>query len=189
MNKPRNHPLEDLLEIEGGSTPTNNPLEGNPFADEEVDALEEIDEEEFYKKNIDTSLEDVMANAPAIPIDDFYDDIDKKNQKKFQEVYDAALQAFGSQVQEATNVEGRFRARNLEVAAQFLRIGLDSAKDSANQKANKDKQKTMDKKVDNAGKPSHNNFFLGDRNDLLKALGEAEAKDPKVINDSQNNDE
>ena len=183
MNKIRNHPLEDLLEIEGGSTPTNNPLEGNPFVDEEVEALEEIDEDEFYKKNIDTSLEDVMAKAPVV--EEFYDSIDQKNQKKFQEVYDAALQAFGSQVQEATQVEGRFRARNLEVAAQFLRIGLDSAKDAAHQKANKDKHKLAEKKVDNAGKATQNNFFLGDRNDLLKALNDAEKNDPKVINDLQ----
>lgn len=176
--KPKTHPLEDLLEIEPGSTPLPA-ITSNPFMDDDTEELE-IDEEEFYKKDVDTSIEDVMANAPVIP--EFYDDIDKKNDKKFNEIYNVAMEAFGQQVQEASLVEGRFRARNLEVAAQFLRLGLDSAKDSANQKANKDKLKVAQKKVDGSGKNTQNNFFLGDRNDLLKELARVEKKQAKVIN-------
>ena len=171
----KNHPLEDLLEIESGSTPSNN---RNPFMDDDFDEIDnlEIDEEEFYAK--DTSLDNVMDNAP---VEEFYDDIDKKNERKFQEVYNQAMEAFGAQVQEASLVEGRFRARNLEVAAQFLRLGLDSAKDAAHQKANKDKIKIAQNKTN--GSNTQNNFFIGDRNELMKQLAEIENKQPKVIND------
>lgn len=178
----KNHPLEDLLEIEAGSTPLPE-ITSNPFIeDEEMEGLE-IDEDEFYKKDVDTSLEDVMAKAPPIP--EFYDAIDKKNEQKFQEIYNAAMDAFGTQVQEASLVEGRFRARNLEVASQFLRIGLDSAKDAANQKANKDKIKIAQKKAEGGGNATQNNFFIGDRNDLLKELAKIEDKQAKVINPPQ----
>jgi len=172
-DKIKNHPLEELLEIEAGSTPTVN-----PFMSEEIEELE-LDTEE---DDVDTSLEEVLEDAPII--EEFYDPIDKKNEQKFQSIYDAAMDAFGQQAQEASMVEGRFRARNLEVAAQFLRIGLDSAKDSAHQKANKDKLKVAQKKANNSSTATQNNFFLGDRNDLLKKLAEVEQKDPKVINDS-----
>lgn len=175
----KNHPLEDLLEIEAGSTPLPT-VASNPFMEDDVEELE-IDEDEFYeKKPLDTSLEDVMATAPVVV--DIYDDIDKKNDKKFQEIYNFALETFSQQVQEASLVEGRFRARNLEVAAQFLKIGLDSAKDASNQKANKDKIRIAQKKVDGGGSKTQNNFFIGDRNDLMKELAKVEQKEARVIN-------
>ena len=177
----KNHPLEDLLEIESGSTPSNN---RNPFMDDDFDNFDEleIDEEEFYKK--DTSLDNIMDNAP---VEEFYDTIDKKNERKFQDVYNQAMEAFGQQVQEASLVEGRFRARNLEVAAQFLRLGLDSAKDAAHQKANKDKIKIAEKKAV-GGTNTQNNFFIGDRNELMRKLAEVEGSQTKVINDQSNDD-
>ena len=179
----KNHPLEDLLEIEPGSTPLPT-VSHNPFMDEDTEELE-IDEDEFYKKDVDTSIDDVMKNAPVVP--EFYDQIDKKNDQKFQEIYNAAMEAFGTQVQEASLVEGRFRARNLEVAAQFLTIGLNSAKDAANQKANKDKIKVAQKRAEGGSNATQNNFFIGDRNDLLKELAKVEKKQAKVINPPEEN--
>jgi len=96
------------------------------------------------------------------------------------------LQAFSTQMQEAALVEGRFRARNLEVAAQYLRIALDSAKDSSNQKANKDKIVMADKKASREkNNNTTNNNIIVNHSSLLKALAEAtaaEGKDPKVVN-------
>lgn len=185
MTDKKTHPLEKLLEIEEGSTPTANPfdvpvgsiLEDSILAPHDPD---EIDEAKFYDH--DTSLEDTLADAPVI--EEFYDDIDKKVEGQYQEIYNYGLQAFSQQVQEASLVEGKYRARNLEVAAQYLRIALDSAKDSGNQKANKDKIKVLQKKVANgAGGKTTNNLFVGDRNDLLRAIADADKKDIKIIND------
>ena len=183
----KNHPLEELLEIEEGSTPLPS-VEPNPFMEEDIEELE-IDEDEFYKKKpLDTSLEEFAGEMPQE--DNIYDDVDQKNEKKFQEIYNYAMETFSQQVQEASLVEGRFRARNLEVAAQFLKIGLDSAKDSSTQKANKDKLRLAQKKVDGSGgNKTQNNFFIGDRNDLMRELDKVEGRPSKVINAPQNDDE
>lgn len=181
-NKPRNHPLEEILEIEEGSTPRiDNPFlaaeqENNLFNDEDTKDLE-VDADEFY--DVDTSIDDVMTKAPVV--EDFYDDIDKKTEQKFQEIYNFGLQAFSTQLQEARLVDGKYRARNLEVAAQYLRIALDSAKDAGNQKANKDKIKVAEKKVTQDANKTTNNIIV-DHSTLLKALAQAEkVNNTKVI--------
>jgi len=188
----KNHPLEDMLDIERGSTPSANPFivaEGDQhndsdsrvlIRDEEIEVLEESDEEYINEK----TMSGVLERAPNI--ESIYDSIDSKNAEKFQEIYNMGLQAFSTQMQEAALVEGRFRARNLEVAAQYLRIALDSAKDSSNQKANKDKIVMADKKASREkNNNTTNNNIIVNHSSLLKALAEAtaaEGKDPKVVN-------
>lgn len=176
----KNHPLEELLEIEAGSTPMST----NPFIDEDIESLDTDENEEF-----DNSMEEVLAAAPPHPDSDFYDSIDKDITKKYNNIYAQAMDAFGRQIQDADLVEGRFRARNLEVAAQFLKIGLDSAKDAATQKANKDKLKVAENKADGNGGNTQNNFFIGDRNDLLKMLSDDGDSDPKIINEPSDESE
>lgn len=175
--KLKNHPLEDLLEIETGSTPN---ITGNPFLDADDNSIaideDEIGEDEFYEEHVDNTMQEVMLNAPPPVINDFYDHIDQQTDRKFNTIYNAAMDAFSKQVQEATLVEGRFRARNLEVAAQFLKIGLDSAKDSATQKANKDKHSVAVNKGSAAANNTQNNIFVGNRNDLMKIMKQAEAE-------------
>jgi len=134
-----------------------------------------------------------MDSMPKI--EPFYDNIDKKVETKYQEIYNFSIEAYSRQMQEAELVEGKYKARNSEVAAQFLRIALDSAKDSGNQKANKDKVKLAEKKINHetgAGKQgnTNNNYFIGDTNDLLKAIEDAKSSSraPKIINADEDED-
>lgn len=98
-----------------------------------------------------------------------YDEKDAEIDSQFQEVYDLSLEAFEFQSQEAELVEGKYKARNGEIAAQYLNIALNAAKDKATLKINKDKITLAEKKVTNAN-ASTTNLIVGDRNDILKTL-------------------
>ena len=214
MSKKNNHPLEELLDLEEGSTPrydplassTENQVDGESLDDsdpsesmfdildtmENSSALTESDSTDLYE--IDDSIEKVMDSMPKE--EPFYDRIDQKVEDKYQQIYNYSIEAYSRQMQDAEVVEGKYKARNSEVAAQFLRIALDSAKDSGNQKANKDKVKLAEKKVDhdmgNKGKGNtNNNYFIGDTNDLLKAIEDAKSssRTPKVINVEKEEDQ
>lgn len=202
----KNHPLEELLDLDEGSTPKYDPLatitdvrddkdEDNIFdildTESEAASLTEADESDMYE--VDDSLEKVMDSMP-VP-EKFYDQIDEKVRDKYNEVYGFGLSAYSRQMQEAELVEGKYKARNYEVAAQFLRISLDAAKDSGNQKANKDKLKLAEKKINHevgAGKKgnTNNNYFIGDTNDLLKAIDDAKSsgKSARIINPDEDVD-
>ena len=56
-----------------------------------------------------------------------------------QEVYDAAMGGFETQMDEAEIVEGKYKARNGEVAVQFLNAALNAAKEKSGLKQHKDK--------------------------------------------------
>lgn len=96
-----------------------------------------------------------------------YDSKDSEIEDQFQEIYDTAMDAYDAQMDGIDGVEGRYKARNGEIAAQFLNTALHAAKEKANLKEHKDKVKavTGENKTVN-----HNNLFL-DRNSLLKMLG------------------
>lgn len=131
------HPLEDVLDIESGST---------------------------LMPQIERSSDIVVSNE--------YDNKDNEIDGQFQEIYDAAMAAFETQVQEAELVEGKFKARNSEVAVQFLNTALAAAREKSGMKQHKDKVAVAQNKLVN--KPSvvnntQNNIYA-DRNELLKAL-------------------
>jgi len=88
---------------------------------------------------------------------------------KLNEVYDNAMTAFENHAGQAENSDPRFSARNGEVAAQYLKIALDSAnsKVEAKYKRNKVRIGRM-----GAGTPNsvQQNLIVADRNDLLKQL-------------------
>jgi len=101
-----------------------------------------------------------------------YDNKDREIDGQFQEIYDAAMAAFETQVQEAEMVEGKYKARNSEVAVQFLNTALAAAREKSGMKQHKDKVAVAQNKLVN--KPSvvnntQNNIY-GDRNEILKAL-------------------
>ena len=79
-------------------------------------------------------------------------------------------------------VEGKYAARNAEVAAVYLNTALNAAKEKSGQKEHKDKLSVAKQ---NAGKPGTvNNNLIMDRNDLIKMLEGAETEnndDLKVI--------
>ena len=119
-----------------------------------------------------TTMVETVVRPPAPQVltpEDGYDNVDEDINDAFQEVYDAAMTAFDMQTREAENVEGQYKARNGEIAAQFLNTALNAAKERAGVKKHKDKIKVAANKK-SAPRTLHQNVIVADRNDLLKDI-------------------
>ncbi len=127
------HPLEELFDLEAGTTLM-------PRTEKETD---------------------------LVPAEE-YDDKDNEIEGQFQEVYDAALSAFEDQVAEAELVEGKYKARNMEVGAQLLNTALAAAKEKSSLKQHKDKNAVSKGKL--GGKTTNNTLIVADRNEILRAM-------------------
>lgn len=121
-----------------------------------------------------------------------YDTKDNEIEEQIQEVYDSAMSAFETQMDEAELVEGKYKARNGEVAVQFLNAALTAIKEKSGLKQHKDKVAVTKGKLGPA--KVENNIIVADRNDILRnimkgmdvdqavSLPEEPPEDPKVIN-------
>lgn len=96
-----------------------------------------------------------------------YDNKDQEIEQQFQEIYDSALNAFERQEADNEIIEPKYRARNQEVAVQYLTTALQAAKEKASLKQHKDKQTANKEKGPNT---VNNNLVVADRNEVLKAL-------------------
>lgn len=88
---------------------------------------------------------------------------------KLNEVYDNAMTAFNTHASVVDGADPKFAARNGEVAAQFLKIALDSANSKIDAKYKRNKVRIA---RGSAGVPNQvqNNLIVADRNDVLKQL-------------------
>lgn len=98
-----------------------------------------------------------------------YDPKDDEIEEQFQEIYDVAMTAFESTSETVASIEPKYRARNEEVAIQYLNTALAAARDKAGLKQHKDKISIT--KVKASGpRTVNNNLIVADRNDMLKKL-------------------
>lgn len=104
-----------------------------------------------------------MINEVVKPSE--YDEKDIELDEQFQEVYKTAFEAYQTQAQEAELVEPKYKARNAEVAVQYLNTALQAAREKANLKQHNDKIKLKEKNPSTV----NNNLIVG-RNELLKHL-------------------
>lgn len=128
------HPLEEVFDIESGTTAI-------------------------------TSYE--AENLPSMLFEP-YDDKDVEIEDQFQEVYEKAMTAFTSQMDDCAIVDPKYTARKSEVAAVFLNTALAAAKEKASLKQTKEKliiASIASKKI-----VTNNNLVVTSRNDLLKLL-------------------
>ena len=145
------------------------------------------EEKEIKTKTVEHPLEEVMGIERGTTLVEYeetlptelvehqeYDDKDAEIEEQFQEVYDKAMDAFDAQSDITDQVEGKYAARNAEVAAQFLNTALNAAKEKSGQKQHKDK---LEVSKQNAGKPGtvQNNLIM-DHNEMMRLLN-GEAKD------------
>lgn len=100
---------------------------------------------------------------------DQYDNKDDEIDEQFQEIYDRAMAAFEDQVAEAEVVEGKYKARNMEVGVQLLTAALHAAKEKSNQKQHKDKLDVAKKKATGTTN-TQNNVFVGSHKDIIDRL-------------------
>lgn len=110
-----------------------------------------------------------------------YDEKDVEIEDQFQEVYDKAMDAFEAQSDITEQVEGKYAARNAEVAAVFLNTALHAAKEKGGQKTGKDKLAIAKTTAKTPGDVTNNNIIM-DRNDLLRML-DGEPNPIKEISD------
>jgi len=98
-----------------------------------------------------------------------YDQKDDEIDEQFQEIYDRAMAAFEDQVAEAEVVEGKYKARNMEVGVQLLTAALHAAKEKSNQKQHKDKLDVAKKKASGTTN-IQNNVFAGSHKDVVDRI-------------------
>lgn len=116
-----------------------------------------------------TTLSPVQATMPVatqdVPI--VPDEEDGAIKEQLQTVFETAMEAYEYQQEIAATIDPSKAARNAEVAAQFLKIALDSTSQRSTNKANKDRLRSQPKQE--AG-TINNNLIVTDRNTLLKSL-------------------
>lgn len=141
-----------------------------------------MSEKQTIEKEIEHPLEEVFDIEPgttlvereeSLPLQlvqhEQYDRKDKEIEDQLEEIRAAAMDAFDAQNDVVDTVDGKYAARNAEVAVQFLNTALQAIKEKSTLKIHKDKL-TVDKA--NAGKPGtqNNTVNIFDRNELLKLM-------------------
>lgn len=117
-----------------------------------------------------TTIVPVVETIPTVltPAEE-YDNKDVEIEQQFQEVYDAAMTAFEVTSETVSQIEPKYRARNEEVAVQYLNTALAAAREKAGLKGHKDKMAVT--KVKASGPQTvNNNLIVADRNEILKKL-------------------
>ena len=143
----------------------------------EIEMLMEHPLEEAFDIEPGTTLTTKTERSTELAETEQYDEKDKEIEEQFQEIYDAAMGAFEDQCAEAEVVEGKYKARNMEVATQLLNAALHAAKEKASQKKEKDKNDIAKNKVTH--KMTQNNFFSGSHQDLLDSIEQGRIIDPE----------
>lgn len=129
--------------------------------------------EELFDIEPGSTIVEYQESLPAEITDhQEYDEKDNDIEEQFQEVYSKAIDAFDTQNDIVDTVEGKYAARNAEVAVQFLNAALNAAKERANMKQHKDKLEVT--KDASGGPKTVNNNIVVDRNDILRTLMQEE---------------
>lgn len=149
-------------------TPMKNPLDDLFDIDDSMTSGVEIDE---YTQATEGEIQAMQATTPSPEVDPE----DVENDKRFDEVYDAALGTFQNQMAYTEIVEPRYAARNAEVAATYLNIALQAAATKARVKTDR-KRATMF--IPNAGGKTVNNTIVATREEILRMISvDAEHKE------------
>lgn len=144
MPSSNSHPLERVLNLEDGSSA------------------------ELY--DIQSSGE-AAIECNTLPSQ--YDVGDAEIHDQTQQIYRLALQAFQDQTDTIVSLEGKYKSRATEVAAQFLTIALNAVGEKSKLKQHKDKIKKAELEIET------NAVISMDRNHLLRAILQ-ESKDTAI---------
>ena len=136
----------------------------------EIEVAIEHPLEEIFDIESGTTLMPRTEKTTELTVSEEYDNKDNEIENQFQEVYDAALSAFEDQVAEAEVIEGKYKARNMEVGVQLLNTALAAAKEKSGLKQHKDKTAIAKGKLTRGG-TTNNTLIVADRNDLLRTFG------------------
>ena len=126
-----------------------------------IEEVLEIEAGTTYFPAIETTKTELVV-APE------FDPMDTQINEQFQEIYDTAMDAYEQQALDIETIEPKYRARNSEVAVQYLNTALTAAKEKSTTKMFKDK--LLHKARATGPKTLNQNVIVADRNDLLKEL-------------------
>jgi len=135
----------------------------------EIEVIVEHPMEEILDIEPGTTLVPRVERTTELVSSEHYDEKDQEIEEQVQEIYDAAMGAFETQMEEAELVEGKYKARNGEVAVQFLNAALNAAKEKANLKQHKDKMVIAQNKYQGPNTVNQN-LIVADRNEILKRI-------------------
>ena len=143
--------------------------------------MAKVTEFEIKEKAIHHPMEEILDIEPgttmteyvdAIPVEvvkpDNYDKKDAEIEDQLQEVYESAMEQFEITREEAQVVEGKYKARNGEVAILALNTALQAVRTKAEVKASKDK--IVAKQTGGGPHTLNQNLIVADRNELLKIM-------------------
>lgn len=144
MTKQIRHPLEDVFNIESGS------LEPTQY-----------------------DIVDVQPHQQAAQPPTPKDEDDSVIDKRFDAIYDAAVQAYENQTAFTEIVDPKFAARNAEVSANFLTIALAAVNSKAKTKS--DRQRTAAAVKTPQGSTT-NNILVANREEILRMIADGRDK-------------
>lgn len=104
-----------------------------------------------------------------------YDDKDREIEENYQEIFDRAMDTFDDIQRDLEGLEGKYKARNHEVGAQFLNAALSAAKEKQKLKEHKDKLSTNPNIQTGQGGPVTNNTQVNiatSTSDLVRMIQE-----------------
>lgn len=158
--KPLYHPLEDVFNMPHNSAPLNF-----------EDRYDRVEPSELIPTPVTAD-----ATEPQIP-PDVKDDDDIKTDKRYDEVYDAAMSSFNNMTAYTEIIEPRYAARNAEVALQALGLALQANSAKAKTKVDRKRTNAAFIPFNNQGR---NGNIIADRNELMNLISvDGEVKEIK----------
>lgn len=145
MNMPIKHPLESVFGMDEGT----------------------VDIGAEYGMVEQPAGELVQADGPPV---DHKDEDDVLIEKRIDDVYDNAMQAFQNQTAYMEIIEPRYAARNAEVAANYLNIALAAANSRAKVKTDRKRANQSFVPFSNQGGKTTNNIIMANREDILRMM-------------------
>jgi hypothetical protein len=153
------HPLESVFNIQAGTTPlsADSAKVSNEMLDPATGEIVERKTEGVTSEEIDKEerIEDLKIDG------------------QIDSIHGAAMVAFEAQSRLSQEVDPKFSARNAEVAAQFLKIALDSVGTRVDTKYKRAKVRI---EQNQGPRQVQNNLIVADRNALLQNLFDNSAK-------------
>lgn len=139
-------------------TPMRHPLE-------DVFGMEDDTMDRDYAV-ADVAVEGVVSDSPPV---DHKDEDDVEIEKRIDEVYKAAIDAFNNQTAYTEIIEPRYAARNAEVAAGYLNIALAAA--NSRSKAKTDRKRANQSFIPHGGQgKTTNNIVIANREEVLRMI-------------------
>lgn len=137
----------------------------NPLCDVfNMRPLEDVTDDQYALAELPQTQ---IEQPTAAPID-HKDEDDILVEKRIDEVYDAAIDAYRQQQEYIEVIEPRYAARSAEVAANFLTIALTAANSRA--KVKTDRKRANQVFIPHTTSKTTNNVLVADRNEILKMI-------------------